>query len=140
MGKVVYSPEIYTYNIDFAGHVSNIVYIQWMEIGRLKLLEEMGLPVHEIAKIGITPILVNTEIKYKKPLYMGDRVRAEVWISELSHATAIMKFRFYRNENELASEGIQKGLFINLESKRPQRLTPEQRELFLKYVIDEDED
>jgi acyl-CoA thioester hydrolase len=39
---------IYTFQIDYAQHVSNIVYIQWMEIARLKLLEEAGLPVHVI--------------------------------------------------------------------------------------------
>ena len=45
MNKVVFDQEIYTFHIDFAGHVSNIVYVQWMEIGRLKLLEAVGLPV-----------------------------------------------------------------------------------------------
>ena len=140
MKKIIYTPEIYTYNIDFAGHVSNIAYIQWMEIGRLKLLEEIGLSVHEIAKIGITPVLVSTEIKYRKPLYLGDKVTAEVWISELSHATAFMKFRFYKNKSEIAAEGIQKGLFININSQKPHRLTPEQRKLFLAFVEDKNED
>ncbi len=136
MKKIIYSPEIYTYNIDFAGHVSNIIYIQWMEIGRLKLLDQIGLSVHEIAEIGITPILVSTEIRYRKPLYLGDKVNAEVWISELSHATAVMKFRFLKNENDIAAEGIQKGLFINIESKKPHRLTPDQRNLFLGFLED----
>ena len=32
MKKVVFDLPIYTYQIDFAGHVSNIVYLQWMEM------------------------------------------------------------------------------------------------------------
>jgi acyl-ACP thioesterase len=28
--------DIYTFDIDFAGHVSNITYIRWLEIGRLQ--------------------------------------------------------------------------------------------------------
>lgn len=27
--------KLYTFHIDFAGHVSNVVYVKWMEIGRL---------------------------------------------------------------------------------------------------------
>ncbi len=138
MKKLIYSPEIYTYHIDFAGHVSNIVYIQWMEIGRLKLLDEIGLSVHEIAKIGITPILVHTDIRYKKPLFLGDKIKIELWISELSYATATMKFNFIKNDQTIA-EGIQKGLFMNINTQRPHRLTPEQRELFLDFVDSKDE-
>ncbi len=43
--KIIYTEKIYTYQIDFARHVSNIVYIQWMENGRLRLMEEMGFPI-----------------------------------------------------------------------------------------------
>jgi acyl-CoA thioester hydrolase len=68
MQKITVNLEVYTYQIDFAGHVSNIVYIQWMEIARIKLLEAIGLPTHEIAKAGFIPVLVQTEISYKQPL------------------------------------------------------------------------
>ena len=64
MKKVIFEESVYTYHIDFAGHVSNIVYIRWMEIGRSKLLEAAGLPVQELLKKGIVPVLVSTEITY----------------------------------------------------------------------------
>ena len=44
MAFLTIEPEIYTYDIDFNNHVSNISYIRWMEIGRLKLLEKTGRP------------------------------------------------------------------------------------------------
>ena len=137
MEKIIYSPEVYTYQIDFAHHVSNIVYIEWMEIGRLKLLDAIGLSVHEIEKNGITPILVSTEIKYKKPVFLGDKITIELWISEVSNATAEMRFLFYKNEKELVAEGKQKGLFINIESQRPHRLTEDERARFMPYVAHE---
>jgi acyl-CoA thioesterase FadM len=40
MAFLTIEPEIYTYDIDFNNHVSNISCIGWMEIGRLKLLEK----------------------------------------------------------------------------------------------------
>ena len=126
--------EVYTYQIDFAHHVSNIVYIQWMEIGRLKLFEEIGLSVVEAEKRNITPILANTKISYKKPIYFGDEVRIEVWISELAFASAIIEYRFYINGDTEAATGQQKGLFINLTTKKPHKLTHDERDLFQKFI------
>jgi acyl-CoA thioester hydrolase len=133
---VRFEPEIYTYQIDFAGHVSNIVYIQWMEMGRTKLLEAMGLPIAQLTTDGIGPILVHTEIAYKEPLYLGDSVRVEVWVSELRRASALLEFRFYKDGEILAASGSQKGLFIHLDSKQPYRITAAMRERFLPYVAE----
>jgi len=135
MQKIAFNLEIYTYQIDFVGHVNNSVYHQWMEIGRTKLLEAVGLPVHEIAKRGFLPVLVHTDITYKTPLYLGDAVLMELWLSELKQASAIMNFRFYNGKETLAAEARQKGLFIDRDSKRPRRLQPGERELFSSYVF-----
>jgi len=134
MKKVSVDLEVYTFQIDFAHHVSNIVYIQWLEVGRLKLLEGIGLPADEAAKRGITPILVNTNIRYKQPIYFGDKVRMEIWVGEMKAASAVMEFRIYKNGGPLAAEAQQTGLFINLETKKPYRITKEERALFEKFM------
>jgi len=138
MKKLKFNLEVYTYQIDFAHHLSNIVYIEWMEIGRLKLLEAIGMPAQELEKSGIFPILVSTNINYKQPIYYGDKVTAEVWISKLNLASAIIEFRFYKNDGLLSASGNQKGSFINSESKKPFRLTAEHRSKFEKYLISEE--
>jgi acyl-CoA thioester hydrolase len=134
MKKVICDFEIYPYQIDFIGHVSNIVYIQWMEIVRCKLLEEIGLPVHEIAEQGFVPVLVHTEIDYKQPLYLGETVHVKMWLTELKNASAIMKFYFYKELDSLVAEGLQKGLFMDKTTLRPKKLTSEQRDLFSPYL------
>ena len=134
MAKVKYDLEVYTYQIDIVHHLSNIVYIEWMEIGRIKLLEAMGLPIEELERRGILPVLTETQIRYRKPIYFGDKVHGEIWIGELGAASAILNFSFYKNGNILAAEGWQKGLFINVETKKPHRLTNEERERFEKFL------
>jgi len=134
--KVEFALEIYTFQIDFANHVSNIVYIEWMEIGRTKLLEAVGLPIDQLTREGIAPVLAGTEIAYKEALYLGDRVRAEVWLSELRRASARLAFRFYKDGDVLAAAGSQKGLFIHLDSKRPYRMDDAMRARFLPYLSD----
>lgn len=137
MKKLKYNLEVYTYQIDFAHHLSNIVYIEWMEIGRLKLLDAIGMHIQELEKSKIFPVLASTEISYKQPIYMGDTITIETWISKLNLASAIMEFRFYKNDGILAAIGSQKGLFINGDTKKPFRLTAEHRSKFDEYLINE---
>lgn len=133
--KITFTENIYTYQIDFNRHVSNIVYIQWMEIGRLKLLEAGGLPIHKIDAQGFAPILIETQIQYKRPLLMGETVVIQVWLSELTRLYAWMEFTFHTDKGELAGTGRQRGVFINIETGRPIRLSKEQMAVFQPYLI-----
>lgn len=134
MKKITFEQEIHTFHIDFLGHVNNGVYIQWMEIGRTKLLEAAGLVTHEILRQSFAPLLVQTNITYKAPLYLGDRAHVEVWLSELRNTTGIMQFRFYNNNQALVAEGSQRGLFVDTKTMLPRRLQPEERALFLPFL------
>ncbi len=58
MKTICFELEVYSFHIDFLGHVNNIVYIQWMEIGRTKLLEAIDLHTHKILNQGFAPVLV----------------------------------------------------------------------------------
>lgn len=132
--KISFELEVYSFHIDFMGHMNNTVYIQWLEIGRTKLLEAVGMPIAEIFQQGFAPVLVQTNITYKSPLYLGEHVQVEMWISQLKNASAIMQFCFYKEQKTLAAEGWQKGLFVDTQTMRPRRLRPEERSLFAPYV------
>lgn len=134
MKKISFELDVYSFHVDFLGHVNNIIYIQWMEIGRTKFLDAIGMPTHEILKQGFAPVLVHTSIAYKLPLYLGDRVQVEMWLSELRNASAVMQFRFYNSKQKLAAEGVQKGIFADTQTLRPRRLSPEERTSFIPYL------
>jgi len=139
MQKIVFDQEIHTFQIDFLGHVNNGVYIQWMEIGRTKLLAAAGLVTHEILKQSFAPLLVQTTIAYKVPLYLGDHVHVEVWLSELRNITGTIQFHFYNDQHVLVAEGNQRGLFVDTKTLQPKRLLPEERALFLPFLESNDE-
>lgn len=139
MQKLIFIEMIYTYHIDIVGHLNNIVYIQWMEHGRMKLLDAIGLPVTELSNDeGILPVITNTNITYKKPFFINNSVKIETWVSQLNNASAILEFRFYNENDELCATGHQKGLFINKKTMRPARITDKHREAFEKYLIEEE--
>ncbi len=135
MKKIFFEPQVHPFHIDFMRHVSNIVYIEWMEVGRCALLEAVGLPVVAIAEQGFGPVLVDTVITYKRALVLGDTVRAEVWLSELSHASAWMEFRFHNGSGEMVASGRQRGLFVEIATGRPKRIDPNLRQRFEEYLI-----
>ncbi len=137
MSKILFEQQVYSFQIDYVGHLSNIIYIEWMEIGRTKLLEEIGLPMNKLAEKGIAPILVHTEIRYKKALYVNEIVKIEIWVSELKNASAIMKFNFYNSKGELAAFGSQHGLFIHRDTVKPYRLNAEERGAFETVLVKE---
>lgn len=120
--------SIKTYDIDFAGVVSNIVYIRWLEDLRLKLFDA-HLPLHQQIEQGNIPVVAKTEIEYKKPVKLFDNVISKMWISKLGKVKVTLEAEFISN-NQTVATAIQTGSYINSENNRPVRL-PE--ELLQKY-------
>lgn len=137
MEKITFEQQVYPYQIDYVGHLSNIIYIEWMEVGRTKLLEHIGLPLRELEKRGIAPVLVETNIRYKKALYVSEIVKIEIWVSELRNASAVMSFNFYNEKGELAAFGSQRGLFIHRDTVKPYRLNKEEKAAFENVYFEE---
>jgi len=135
MQKLVFEENIYTYHIDFVGHVNNVNYITWMENGRVKLFEAMGISIFGLLQeSSILPIITETFIQYKRPLFLYNKLSIECWVSQLNNASAILQFRFYNEKNELCSTAHQKGSFIDSKTMRPIRLNEEIRKAFEKYL------
>lgn len=80
--EVVLEIPVKTYDIDFMGIVSNIVYIRWLEDLRLKFLDEHWQLNQQIEQ-GYAPVLAGTEIEYKRPIKIIDQVIGRLWLSNL---------------------------------------------------------
>ncbi|QSJ19452.1 acyl-CoA thioesterase [Nostoc sp. UHCC 0702] len=127
--EVVLEIPVRTYDIDFAGIVSNIVYIRWLEDLRLKFLDEHW-QIDQQMEQGYVPILAGTEIEYKRPIKLIDKVIGRLWLSSLGRLKWIVQAEILSN-NELAAVAIQKGAFVNLQNNRP---IPIPEELQNKYL------
>lgn len=115
--EVVLTIPVKTYDIDFAGIVSNIVYIKWLEDLRLKFLEE-HLPINQLMEQGYVPVLAGTEIEYKRPIKLIDQVIGRLWASDLGRLKWTVQAEILSN-NQLAAVATQKGAFVNLQDGRP---------------------
>ena len=134
MRKVTLRIPVYTFQIDIMGHVSNIVYLQWMEMLRCELLVAMDMPIHTLVEKGYGPALVSTEIKYIRPTNLGDVVTGEVWLSELGSASATLELRFFNQRGELVSEGRQRGAFVDVKTGKLKRLGADEKAAFGEFL------
>lgn len=83
-----------TYDIDFGGIVSNIVYIRWLEDLRVQMLAEHFPLETAVRELGIAPVLVRTEIDYKRPIRLFDRVQARMWVAEVGAVRQVLQAEF----------------------------------------------
>lgn len=125
-----FQEEVQTYQIDFSRHVNNGIYIQWLEKARVRLCTAAGYPVTRLAEEGFLPVLTETQITYKKPLYLGDVATIEAWVTEISGASAWIDYEIRNQNGEVCAQARQRGLFVSMESQRPMRITGEMREKF----------
>src|ERR1700752_2697222 len=73
---------IRTYDIDFAGIVSNIVFIRWLEDLRLGLMEEAYPLIRALAE-DVAPILLATRITYRRPVRITDSLIGRMRVAGL---------------------------------------------------------
>ena len=108
---------IKTYDVDFAGIVSNIVYIRWLEDLRLAMMEEC-YPLPRALAEDVAPILLETRISYARPLTIQDRPRGRIWARRMERIRWVLTAEFVRDELTYAT-AEQTGLFIRLSTRRP---------------------
>mgnify|MGYP003482949706 FL=1 len=129
--EIVLDLPIKTYDIDFAGIVSNIVYIRWLEDLRLKMLES-HFPIEKLMSKGYCPTVNSTEIKYQKALRLGDRPVGKMWMSQLGRLRCTLQAEICL-DNRIVATATQVGFFINLETMRPIAMPEELREVYAEY-------
>ena len=108
---------IRTYDIDFAGIVSNIVFIRWLEDLRLGLLDQAYPLIRALAE-DIAPILLSTRINYRRPVTIADPLIGRIEVSELSWVRWYLAAAFTVN-GAVHAEAEQEGLFMRLSTRRP---------------------
>ena len=124
---------VQTYDIDFAGIVSNIVYIRWLEDLRLKMLETYQ-PLEQLMTKGYCPVVDSTQIKYKRALKMFDCPVAKMWMSKLGRLRCTLQAEIYLNE-EIVTSATQTGFFINLETMRPMAIPEEIKQIYAQCTV-----
>jgi YbgC/YbaW family acyl-CoA thioester hydrolase len=93
------------FDTDCGGVVSNIAYLRFIEIARTLLAEELGLALVEMAETQRYPVVVHTEIDYRRAAKLGDRLVIEGWLDRVERVRFWCAFRIVRpKDNVLIAE------------------------------------
>ena len=88
--------EVMFFDTDCGGVVSNIAYLRFIEIARTKLAEALGMRLAEMAQTQRYPVVVRTEINYKRAAKLGDKLIIDGWLDELQRARFWCAFQIRR--------------------------------------------
>src|SRR5438067_7402623 len=66
--------QVMFFDTDCAAVVHNIAYLRFIEVARTLLAEQLGMGLVEMAKTQVYPVVVRTEIDYRKPAVLGDKL------------------------------------------------------------------
>jgi len=135
MARVRLEERVHTFQIDVNDHVSNIAYVQWLEVARVRLLERAGLAVEAMQAEGRDAVVVETWIKHLAPLHFPDRVGIEVWVSELAAASIWLDFELASvARGRLVARARQRAAFVERRTARPHRLSATERESLARFL------
>jgi YbgC/YbaW family acyl-CoA thioester hydrolase len=134
-------PQIHTevqvmfFDTDCGGVVSNIAYLRFIEIARTHLAEQLGLALREMAEKQTYPVVVRTEIDYRRAAKLGDRLVIEGWLDQVERVRFWCAFRITRPEdNTLIAQCRQMLALIEMPTGKLLRV-PEHWQEYRKAMI-----
>lgn len=136
--------DVRYYETDLMGIVHHSNYIRYFEYGRIKMLEEIGLPISEIEGRGVMLPVVSTFCTYKTPSRMGETLRIITSVDSMPMAKMKIKTQIIkessRNPETLLQEigaTVAEGEvvigFIKSDTRRPCRIPDYAAEIMQKY-------
>ncbi len=88
--------QVMFFDTDCAAVVHNIAYLRFIEIARTLLAERLGMGLAQMATDQKYPVVVRTEIDYRRPAKIGDQLVVEGWLDQLERVRFWCAFRIVR--------------------------------------------
>lgn len=129
--------EVMFFDTDIGGVVHNIAYLRMIETARTRLASKMGMNLREMAQTQVYPVVVRTEIDYRKPATLGDELVIQGRLESLERVRFWVAFEIRRAGEETVLISCRQSLaLVQMPQGKPLRLPEEWLEryagLFLK--------
>ena len=92
--------QVMFFDTDCAAVVHNIAYLRFIEVARTLLAEELGLGLAAMAETKRYPVVVRTEIDYRRAAKLGDKLVVEGWLDRLERVRFWCAFKIIRPADE----------------------------------------
>ncbi len=88
--------QVMFFDTDCAAVVHNIAYLRFIETARTLLAEQLGMKLTEMASTQRYPVVVRTEIDYRRPAKLADQLVIEGWLDRVERVRFWCAFRVVR--------------------------------------------
>ena len=123
--------EVMFFDTDCGGVVHNIAYLRMIETCRTRLAATMGMDLREMSVSQLFPVVVRTEIDYRRPARLGDWLVIKGSLSEMSKARFWCQFEMTReSDGALLITARQALALVQMPEGKPVRLPAEWFERF----------
>jgi YbgC/YbaW family acyl-CoA thioester hydrolase len=114
-------------DIDMYQHVHSSRYMDYVLAARFDQMERCyGMPMSEFQKLGYGWVVAGTQLNFRRPLVLGDRMIVRCWIEKFTSIGLRLQFEIDRcPDTKRACDGWFDYVMISIESGRPARI-PEQ--------------
>ena len=118
-------------DIDELKHVSNLVYVRWMQDAALAHSTSVGWNAAAYVGAGAVFVARRHEIDYLASAVEGDEVEITTWVESFTAASSVRQYRMVRvaDQRELVRAQTT-WVFVSLRSGRPQRIPAEIAQAF----------
>lgn len=118
--RIATDVQVMFFDTDCAGVVHNIAYLRFIEVTRTLLAEQLGMALVGMADRGTFPVVVRTEIDYKRPAKLGDRLVVEGRLDSLDRMRFWVAFDVKRPaDGALIAQSRQMLCVIEMPRARP---------------------
>ncbi len=114
------------FDTDIGGVVHNLAYLRMIETCRTRLAAKMGMDLKSMAETKLFPVVVRTEIDYRKPATLGDVLLLHGKLDELQRARFWCAFEVRRESDDALLITCRQALaLVQMPEGRPVRLPKE---------------
>lgn len=125
--KIETREEVMFFDTDCGGVVHNLAYLRMIETCRTRLAALMGMDLREMSETQVFPVLTRTEVDYKRPAKLGDRLVLRGKLGEVTRARFWCDFEVVREEEPdvIMVAARQSLALVQMPAGKPMRLPGE---------------
>jgi len=121
--SIITPVQVMFFDTDAGGVVHNIAYLRFIETARTLLAVQLGMDWEHMSRTSVYPVVVRTEIDYRRPAILGDKLEVHGSLGESTPARFWCHFEIKRPADGAVLITCRQALaFVKMPEGRPLRL------------------
>lgn len=94
--ETLYEVQVMYFDTDAGGVVHNLAYLRFIETARTRLAIDLGMCFETIRRTNVHPVLIRTEVDYRRPALLGEHLEVRGRMAEVAGARFWCEFEIIR--------------------------------------------